>query len=258
MTYRLLITTALISSFSVPAMAQSLNGASIEGELRKYYDDDLDDTSLSFEAGGELALGGGFVLGANLGATQATFFSEDQDDVLTSTVHAMYMLTPTTAVGLYASQDTSDRFDSTNYGIEAGARSANSRFEIYYGDTDPQGDASDADVTTFGLSFEFNVGQGFSVGFDYEAFTLVDGAALPTGGVEDLTINDRALVARYSFDNGPSIYAEIGEISASASDGDTFFVSVNELEYFGIGAEYAFGPKGGNIFGGRTLTGFGG
>lgn len=253
MTNKSLITAVLIAATATPAIAQEINGASVEGVYRQYTDDDIDSAVVSIEAGVEVGIASAFAVGGN-------FAFVDGDDIgegaASGTLHGMYMYSPSSAIGVFAATGTDDNVDATTYGIEFGGASQVTSFEAYYGIADSD-DFGGEDVNIAGFNFAFEISAGFSLGLDYSSFTISDGVIVPGAtSPDDLTFSDTSIVARYAFAQGASVFAEVGQISASATSGGATFVSVNELEYVAIGAEYKFGR--GNIFSDRSYVGFGG
>ena len=165
------------------------------------------------------------------------------------------MVAPTSGVGGFVGLDSDDIGEVTTYGIEFATGSDTSRFEAFYGIADSDDFNDDASIA--GISFEFGISGGFSVGLDYESITR-DNAVTLAGETEDLTFGDTSLFARYSFADGPSVFAEVGQISASSRASDVFVRFEDEREYFAIGAEYSFGRGTGALFGDRSFLGFGG
>jgi hypothetical protein len=256
MSYKIVLSAAIAAMIAPSAFAQSLTGASISGDYRNYFGDDADGSSLSLEGGAEVSLGNSFAVGANLS------FGKDNDtdaDYTNGTLHALYMVSPTAAVGGFVARDSVDNADSTNYGIEFGGRSNTSRYEIYYGATDLSGDnVTDEDLTIFGASFDVQVTNGISLGLGYESFTGLSGRSVRTGElVEDVTFSDTSIIARYNVMPNASVYGKLGKIAGNAFEGDTTFFTDNDVRYVGVGAEFTFGGQRGPIFGERTLSGFG-
>lgn len=253
MTSKNIITAALMVAIATPVMAQDISGASVTGTYRQYTDDDLDSSVSALRAGVEVGLGTSFALGGN-------FAVADGDDVgggvTNVTAHGMYMFSPGSALGLFAATDSDDDIDATTYGIEIGGAAGGTQYEAYYGVVDS--DDFDDDLSIAGFSIAFPVSAAFALGLDYSSFTVEDGFLAPGAtSADDLTFSDTAIFARYNFTPEASVFAEIGQISASARSGDTVFVSVSELEYFAVGATYTFGRTGGNIFSDRSYVGFG-
>lgn len=254
MTKKSIITAALIAAVATPVMAQDITGASVSGAYRQYTDDDIDSSVLSLEGGVEVGIASAFAVGGNL----AFIDGDDLGEGATSaTLHGMYMYSPNSSVGVFAATGSDDNVDAATYGIEIGSASEVTSFEAYYGIADSD-DFGGEDVSIAGFNFEFEISSGFSLGLDYASFTIADGVILPgETSADDLTFSDTSIVARYAFAQGASVYAEIGQIGASATTSSgASFTSINELEYIGIGAEYKLGR--GNIFSDRSYVGFGG
>ena len=235
MTYKIFTAAAVAAAISSPVVAQELQGASVSGIIVS-----LDgETTTSVDAGADVALGRGFAVGANLG-----FYNDSTSDdtFINGTLHGMYMLSSTSALGLFVARDSVDGADADNFGIEYGFGSDRGRFEAYYGGID---DDSGIDQAIVGLSFEAAVSPSFFLTFDYDALVLADGevgAGIGTG----------AFGARYQFEGGASIYAEVGSIAVSVTDGETT-ESASSDTFIGIGAEMNFGRKSGALFSNRTI-----
>ena len=235
-------------------LAQDISGASVSGKFLQFTDETVDTNLTKLDAGVEVGLASAFAVGGNV----ALIGGDGVDSNITNfTAHGMYMFSPNSALGLFAAQDSDDDASATIYGIEFGTASDTTQFEAYYGAVSSD-DFDDEGLTVAGFNVAFELAQGFSLGLDYESFTVQDAVVLTLGGpLEDLTLNDIALTASYQFTAGPSVFAELGQISASASSGGVSYVSVNEVEYVAVGVKYTFGRGTGNIFGNRTYFGFG-
>ncbi|WP_108814270.1 hypothetical protein [Loktanella sp. Alg231-35] len=246
------IAALAIASFATPTIAQDINAASVSAAYTSYTDDNFDSSFTNLEAGIEVGLASAFAIGGNL----AVYGGDLDDGAANATVHGMYMMSPDTALGGFVGLDSKGDFDATLYGIEFGTGSESTRAEAYYGVIDS--DDLTGDFSVAGFSFEFAIAPSFTLGIGYEAFTIADGFTPPGTTVsEDLTYSDTSLIARYLFEGGTSVFAEIGQVGFSAATDDTLYVSANDLEYFAIGAEYAFGRATGTLLGERTFVGWG-
>lgn len=253
MTNKTLVTAVLLVATATPAIAQEINGASIEGVYRQYTDDDIDSAVVSIEAGVEVGIASAFAVGGN-------FAFVDGDDIgegaANGTLHGIYMYSPSSALGVFAATGTDQNEYATAYGIEIGGTSQVTSFEAYFAFT-ASDDFETENVIIAGFDFVFEISAEFSLGLDYSSLTIFDGVIVPGATIpDDLTFSDTSLVARYAFAQGASVFAEVGQIRAPATSGGATFVSVNELEYVAIGAEYKFGR--GNIFSDRSYVDFGG
>lgn len=247
------IAALVIASFATPTLAQDINAASVSAAFTSYTDDEFDNTYTNLKAGVEVGLASAFAIGGNL----TVYGGEDIDDTfINGTVHGMYMMSPNTAFGGFLAQDSTNDFDATLYGVEFGTGSESSRAEAYYGVVDT--DDLSGDFSVAGFSFEFAVAPRFTLGIGYEAFTIDDGFTPPgSTDPEDITYSDTSLIARYQFEGGTSVFAEIGQVGFTSATDDVVFVSANDLEYFAVGAEYAFGRPTGTLLGERTYLGWG-
>ncbi len=252
----LIITTLAAATVASPIMAQSIGGATVKGTFKQFTDDDFDGTATAFQAGIDLGITPQFAIGGSLAFSE---FEDGDDSAFSFTGRGMYMSSPNTAWGAFASIQNSGDVDANTYGAEFATGSGSTSFEAYYGVVDSD-DLEDFDFTIAGFNFEFEVAPGFSLGLDYQAYTQADVFLTTTSGasfIDDFTLSDTAIVARYSFANGPSVFAEIGQISGSASNDDTIFLTVNELEYIAIGVQYNFGRQTGALLSDRAFLGLG-
>ncbi|MDP5086201.1 MAG: hypothetical protein NWQ23_12335 [Yoonia sp.] len=247
-----------VATFGIaaPAVAQDIRATSFEGSFRQYNDSDVDGSVAALGAGIEIGLASAFSIGANLSVVDS---DETDASIMTTTVHGMYALSDATALGVFAAVESGESIDASNYGVEFGTGTNGTRLEAYFGVVDSD-DLDDRDRSIAGLSFEFQVARGFSVGFDYESISQSDVPVTTSDGsfLEDVTFGDTALFVRYSFENGPSVFAEVGQIASSFSTADTRFISEEEIEYVAIGASYSIGRSTGTIFGNRSFLDFGG
>lgn len=247
--------TLVAATAATPIVAQSIGGATVKGTFKQFTDDDFDNSATALQAGIDVGITPQFALGGTFHFSEI----EDGDDSATGfTGRGMYMSSPNTAWGAFASAESRGDTDVNTYGAEFATGSNLTSFEAYYGVVDSD-DLEDIEFTIAGFNFEFEVSPGFSLGLDYESYRQADAFLTTTGGdtfVDDFTLSDVAIIARYSFADGPSVFAEIGRISGSASNDDTLFETVNELEYVAVGAQYTFGRQTGALFSDRTFLGF--
>ncbi|EBA10862.1 hypothetical protein RCCS2_00232 [Roseobacter sp. CCS2] len=238
-------------------MAQQFNGATVSGAFQSLDDESVGEYEVTSFAGGvEFGISTDFAIGAN-----AEIISSDdfEDDFFIGTVHGMYTAAPGTTFGVFYASETFDDFDTDILGIEGAFTTANSTFEGYLGAVDSDYFGDQDVLRMLGLSLEFGVGSGVSLGIEYESFRLEDGGVVvDTGEREDASLTDTALFARYSFAQGASVYAKAGRERLFGSDRDDNLrlVGVNSTEYVTVGAEFDFGA--GTTFGSRSLFNFGG
>ncbi|MEJ6402020.1 hypothetical protein [Yoonia sp. 2307UL14-13] len=253
MSIHMTVVASLLASAALPASAQTFTGGSINGEYREFTGDDVEGNSFTLDAGGDISVGADIGFGANI-----SFGRNDEDlDYANGTVHGYYVLSPTAAIGLFAAADSIDGDDAALYGVEVGGRSPRGRYEVFYGVTDVEDPFDGDDLTIFGASFEFAIGNGFALGLQYESFTGLPGVTTEGEILNDTTFSDTALMVRYNITPEASIYAEYGSLLQSAFEDGVSFSSEDDTNYIGIGAEFALGERGGNIFGARSLAGFG-
>ncbi len=244
MSHKIFSAAVILAVAATPSFSQSLNGATISGNVNVFDDDSYDATNSALKAGAELGLSRDFAISGNL----AVYNSDEVDETGTNvTLHGLYMISPTTALGVYVASDDDGGANYEHFGVEAGFGSPQGRFEFYYGAVDGLSDSSSIDTSIAGISFEFEVARNFALMLNSQAVTFSDDFN------DSVTLGTTAIGGRYTFDNGPSIYAEIGQLGATASiDGD-LFVSENDSNFFAIGAEMTFGRSSGTLMSNRSV-----
>lgn len=239
-----------------PAAAQQVNGATVSVAYQSIEGDFTGDFDLtSFAAGLDFGITPTIAVGASIESIMSDDFDED---IFVATARGMYSSGEGAAFGAYYSVDKNGDFESTLYGIEGAYRSAGSSFEAYFGGADSDLFGPNEVLSTSGLSLEFRVGAGVSLGLDYQAYKVEDFLQeVSTLEIVDANITDTALTARYSFAEGASVYAKAGRIRAFGDSDEplTRIVGLDDSQYITIGAQYDF--AGGALFDARTLFSYG-
>ena len=240
-----------------PASAQQINGATVSAAYQSIEGDFTGDFDLaSFAAGLDFGITPAFAIGGSIENTTSEDFA---DDIFVATARGMYTSGEGSAFGGYYSIEQSGDFETTLYGIEGAYKTANSSFEAYFGGVDSDVFGANEVLNTAGLSLEFGVGAGISLGFDYQAYKVEDFLVeVTTLEIVDANITDTALTARYNFAEGASVYAKAGRIRAfgDSDQPSTRIVGLEDSEYITIGAQYDFAR--GTFFDARSLFSYGG
>lgn len=243
MTYKILSTAALVLAAATPTFAQELAGASVGAIYISPVDSDVDADLYSLKAGIELALPGAISLGGNI----ATFNDSTADDTgFNETLHGMYMLSPDASVGLFVARDTEGDFEYDTWGVEGGGSVGSTSFEAYYGIVDGLISDPGIDTSMAGASVAIAAGQNFAITLGFDSVTASDDTV-------SSSITATTLGGSYQFAGGPSVFAEIGQVSLSVDTGSTVFVSEDPAEFISIGVEMNFGRSGGNLMGNRSV-----
>jgi hypothetical protein len=238
-------------------LAQQINGATVSAAYQNIEGDFTGDFDLtSVAAGIDFGITPTIAIGGSLESITSDDFDED---IFVATARGMYVSDAGAAFGVYYSLDQNGDFETTLYGLEAAYRSATSSFEAFFGAADSDLFGPNNVRSTSGLSFEFFVGAGVSLGLDYQAYKVEDFLQeVSTLEIVDANITDTALTARYSFVEGASVYAKAGRIRAFGDSDEpmTRVVGLDDSEYITIGAQYDF--AGGALFDARSLFSYGG
>lgn len=228
---KLMTTTAFVIAGTAGAFAQGFTGGSVGIEYSDF--DELEGLAkTTFSGSAEFAITPQFSVAGSL----STYNYEDQPDdveLYNYTVHAIYNLNSDVSLGAFAGRDRLDfgggTQDVDNYGIEAAYVAGPVELQGYVG----TGDAEGTDLTYFGISTDYGLGNGFSV---LGAYDLVD---VDDEGFRFSTIE---FGGAYTFGSGPSVFAKVGQVTFETGGFS------NDDNYFAIGATFGFGAKGGTTF----------
>ena len=233
MIYKSLLASTLVLSASM-ASAQ-VTGGYLGVEVLAYSEDD-NDASVNYSGGLEYAFNRNWSIAADIASYDQGLLSGDGGNL---TLHVMYHLNEEATIGLFRAADGVDNTTDAAQGltgIEAGyelGRIEGEGFLAFYDDEDDSDNiASLSGSTLFGASGEYAITDQISAN-----------AAIGflSSDVEDVTSFSAG--ASYTFNAGPSLYAEIGQINNEDSDDSTFV---------GLGASVAFGADRGTTFGIRS------
>jgi hypothetical protein len=248
MIYKTLLTVLVATVATTPAIAQSFQfqSASVEAGIDSVIEDDIDGYQSTLKGTAEFAITPSILVGASLGLFNhgGDVYDSSEFDSTNMTLHAMYMYTPTTGIGVFAATEAYDGLDDdvNIVGLEFGMRNGNMAFDGYYGLTDLEAYNGD-DFTFGGFSASYVTEQGFAYGLNYDALSPFQGVT--DGGVYlDGMKNDLSISAGYAFENGVDLTASLGRIAASASDDDTRYYDENPIGYVGFKVGYNFGATG--------------
>ena len=217
------IATALAWVTACGVQAQGFEGAQISAETLAFAEDS-DFGSTTYSGGLQFGIAGGIGVGADLSYYG---FRTLGLDARNATVHGIYTLNPATTAGLFIGQDSQNGVTADIYGIEGQGSFGGTTIEGYLAQIDGDGGSG----TLVGVSGSLTLGQALALSGSFGQADL------------DGQINRLALGAEYQLGLGPTLYAELGRISA---DDDS-------ENYVSIGARLAIGPNNGTTFGSRSL-----
>ncbi|MCG3267742.1 hypothetical protein [Yoonia sp. I 8.24] len=252
MSNKTFLTALLAALATTPAMAQGLQlkAASIDASIDSAIEDDVDAYQSTLKGTAEFAITPNILVGASLGLFShgGDLYETSDADSTNMTLHAMYMYTPTTGIGVFAATEAYDGLDDNinTVGFEFGMRNGNIALDGYYGLTDLEAYNGD-DFTFGGLSASYITEQGFAFALNYDAFTPIEGV---TDGGEylDGKKNDLSVSAGYALENGVNLSASLGRLSSSATGDDgTRYYNEDPVGYVGFNVGYNFGAAGGTL-----------
>ena len=229
MSKNIFIAAAVLAVMGSGAMAQGINGGSIGVEVTQPTDFD-DFVGTNYFGAIEYGITRQFAVSADLSSYR---FDSLNQDATSATLHGVYHLSDMASVGVFYGQDKREGEDRINiYGLEGGTEFMGGQVEAYVGMAD-----NDADTMILGLdgTYAFN-----------EAISFKGGAALQDSG-DDGSDTMITLGAEYTISGGPSLYAELGNVTSD--DG----VSDSNDTFIGLGARINFGSARGTTFGQRSI-----
>lgn len=234
---KLLLSSVIVAAGATSGFAQGFTGGEAGLEYQSF--DDIDSSVTTYYGGVEFGLTPQFAVGLDL-----SFYNpEDGDDDLNSiTLHGIYNIDRVTSIGLFYAQDDADSGGTgDSYGVEAAYSFGAGSVDGYFGVLDED----DGDGSIAGASFDYGLGNGFSVIGAYDRLNLEE------DGGNDATVSQIEIGGAYTISGGPSVFAKIGSIDLSGElDGTTFS---GDDTYFSIGASIGFGNSGGTTFGPRSI-----
>lgn len=219
-----------------PAMAQEFTGGEIGVEYSAFTQQVLGETldRVTLDASGEIGFSRSFGVQGDLSYHR---FGATDEDAFNFTLHTVYHASEQASLGLFLGNESIAGLDSNFYGIEGGIEHGISSFEVYYAEIE---ELNFADANIAGIRSEFDIGNDFGVGVDYDTLQA-DGP----GSVSRLTVS-----GSYHAGRGTNLYAEIG----SAHLNNTGIGPDVSETFVGLGMEFTFGANRGSTFGNRSLA----
>jgi len=150
---KLIVSALTFSSLSVPALAQGISGGELTAEAYGF-NDGSDENSVNFSAGLEYSVNRNLSAAVDLSLYDSTVYG---NDILSTTIHAIYHLNDAASVGFFAGRDTSDGRAAMYYGLEGGFEQGQFEAQGYLSSYD-NSDRS----TAFGLSGAYEINQSVS------------------------------------------------------------------------------------------------
>lgn len=225
---------------SVLALSAGMASAQVTGgylgvEVLGYEEDDYD-ASVNYSGGLEYAFNRNWSIAADVAGYDQGLLSGDGGNL---TLHLMYHLNEEATIGLFRAADAVDRDDDAIgqglTGIEAGYEFGRLEGEGFLGFYDDELDSDNIESlsgsTLFGASGAYAITDQIAANasFGFLSSDVEDASSISAG-------------ASYTFNAGPSLYAEIGRVALD--DDDSTFI--------GVGANVAFGADRGTTFGIRS------
>ncbi len=156
-------------------------------------------------------------------------FSIVDNSITTFTVHSIYHLNDQASVGFIIGNDFGENSTGgTFYGFEGGFESNRLSGEGYFAIYD-----NDENSSVLGLSGAYQITDSVSAIAD-----------LGIGDIADTDITRVSAGAEYDFSNGPTVYAEIGNVDLDETSSS----------FIGIGASVQFGAARGTTFDRRGVS----
>lgn len=216
-------TTVAILAIASPGFAQGFEGGELSIDAYGFSEGD-DLTATNYTGALQFGITDEFSIAADISGYD---FSLLDDSVTNITLHGIYRLDQSIAVGAFVGSESTGDDDSTLYGVEAGYDAGPLAVEGYVASYD---DDDDSSVLALSGAYRFN-----------QAISAI--ADIGYADLGDIEVNRISVGGEYSFDAGPDVYAEIGSISTDDTDGT----------YIGIGASITFGANDGTTFGQRSI-----
>jgi len=210
------------AALSISAQAQGFTGGELTIDAAGFSEGDS--TSVNYSVAAEYSISRSISIAGTLGFYDYSLLS---DTINSYTLHGIYHLNDASSLGFFTGSEELNGASSTFYGFEGGFESAGYEIEGYFALYDNADDTS-----VVGLSGSYAVTDQISaigeVGFgDFSA-----------GKVRSISAG-----AEYQFINGPSVYAEIGNVSTDVVDSG----------FIGLGASIQFGADRGTTFNRRGV-----
>jgi len=229
MLYKSLMAAVLGLAAGSVAQAQNIPGTDIPirisgAELGAEYNLDIDDrseTTMSFNAGFEIAIGREFAIALT---AENLDISEDTTPT-TMTLHGIHHLNPNATIGAFYSLSEDE---VEGFGIEGGTNLGFADLNGYVGKrTDGTDNAAFLGLGTRSLITD-------NIRFYTELDIISD---------NDTHLANGELGVSYTFDEGPEAYVQIGQQGLL----DDSFIK-DGVTYFGVGARMTFGAQRGTTF----------
>jgi len=217
------LTAVSLTALSTPAMAQGFSGGELTLDAYAFAEGS-DPTGVNYSGALEYSLSRNFSVA---GAVSVYDFSLLSESVTNVTLHGIYHVNDQSSVGLFLGNDSSDSGDASFFGLEGGFEANQLSVEGYaaiYDDSD--------DSTVVGISGDYRISD-----------TVSAIGTLGFGDVSGDSYNRLSAGAEYDFQQGPSVYAEVGQVSGGGTDSG----------FIGIGASIEFGAARGTTFDRRGI-----
>ena len=212
-----------MTALPLPALAQGFTGGELTLDATAFGEGD-NPSAVSYSGALEYAINRSFSVAGDLSVYD---FSLLGDEITNVTLHGIYHLGQQSSVGVFVGQDSFDDDDATFLGLEGGYEAGPLAVEGYVALYDNDDDTTVLSIDgTYDLNGQFAaIGRLGYADFDDQSFVRISAGA------------------EYDFANGPTVYAELGNVSG---DNDS-------SAFISLGASVEFGAARGTTFDRRSI-----
>ncbi|MDA9207685.1 porin family protein [Octadecabacter sp.] len=208
----------VLAALSTSATAQQFAGGELTIDAYGYDAADAD-VSVDYSVALEYAINQNVGIAVDLAYYD---FSIVNESIINLTVHSIYHLNDQASVGFIIGNEFRDDASVTFYGLEGGFESNNFSGEGYFALYDNSDNTS-----VIGLSGAYEINSAVSAIADFGY-----------GSIDSDDITRISAGAEYDFANGPTVYAEFGNLDLDGASS----------AFIGLGASVQFGADRGTTF----------
>lgn len=218
MLFRTVLTAVSLTALSTAATAQGFSGGELTIDATQF-SAGSDPTSVNYSGALEYSINRNISVA---GAVSIYDYSLLADTITNVTLHGIYHVNDQASVGAFVGQDSVGGAHSSFAGIEGGYEMGQFEVEGYLAFYD---NADNSSVLGVSGAYQFN-----------DQFAAIADFGVGEFGFDDVTRVSAG--AEYTFNGGPSLYAELGNINSDIADS----------RFIGIGASIEFGADRGTTF----------
>ena len=223
MLIKTILTAVSLTALLTSAMAQGFSGGELTIDAYGFSDGG-DSTVVNYSAALEYSINRNVSIAGDVSIYDLSILS---DDVTNFTLHGIFHVNDQTSIGGFYGVDSLSGNGSAFGGFEAGYETGALGVEGYIAIYD-----NDDDTSVFGLSGEYEISD-----------TISATANIGLGDIGNVDYTRISAGAEYSFAQGPSVYAELGNVTGGGTDSG----------YIGLGANIEFGAARGTTFDRRGI-----